>query len=707
MKIKLNGTTLDNSGLGTTLTNKGHGYLTNDATLINENGADLINVGVHTTLTNEDGSTLTNTGATLLNVHRATLTNTGAGTVLTNENSSTLVNGATLDNLDTATLTNSATVINDGTINNSASFDDTATGTVLGTGSFIQTAGGVTEIDGSFTQGALKVEGGTFTVNGPTTITGDASDAGSLTITANNTLTVEGTFTASGNLTIDSGATLDTGNFVEKAGTVVLDNGTIDPTAVEIHGGTLSGSGALIGDVVNNAEVTASGGTLDIQGNVTGGGTLVVGSGATLELDGSVSSGNTLQFTADTGVAQIDDLLNSSDHQQFNAPILNFAPGDGLDFATSGLGTFSDITNATPGTYDSSTNTTALALDDGGSLVATLTMEGNYSGTTFTVSQASGFVDVGAVCYCPGTLIQTERGQKRVEDLKIGDEVMTMSGALRPIKWIGRRSYSGRFAAGQKNILPVCVKAGALEDQVPRRDLWISPHHAMYIDGALIEAKDLVNDVSIVQLERADQVEYFHVELDTHDVIIAEGALSESFIDDDSRGIFHNAHEYPALYPKTATGIAQYCAPRLEDGYEVETVRQRIALRAGLVLADKQIGKLRGHLNRVGDNCIAGWAQNIDHPEAPVCLDIYAGGALIGQVLANRYREDLERTGIGSGRHGFEFIPPAGLALAPDAVDVRRSLDGVALEPANDAYEMKFIGSARLNDRGIIHRASC
>ena len=282
-------------------------------------------------------------------------------------------------------------------------------------------------------------------------------------------------------------------------------------------------------------------------------------------------------------------------------------------------------------------------------------------------------------CYCPGTLIQTERGQKRVEDLKIGDEVMTMSGALRPIKWIGRRSYSGRFTMGQKNILPVCIKASALEDHVPRRDLWISPHHAMYIEGVLIEAKDLVNGASIVQVERADKVEYFHVELDTHDVIIAEGALSESFIDDDSRGIFHNAHDYPALYPEAVTGIAQYCAPRLEDGYEVEAIRQRIALRAGLVLADKRIGQLRGQVNRVSDNCIAGWAQNTDHPEAPVCLDIYAGGELIGQVLANRYREDLEREDLGSGRHGFEFTPPAGLTFAPDAVNVRRSLDGIPL----------------------------
>ena len=72
----------------------------------------------------------------------------------------------------------------------------------------------------------------------------------------------------------------------------------------------------------------------------------------------------------------------------------------------------------------------------------------------------------------------------------------------------------------------------------------------MYLDGVLIEAKDLVNGVSIVQAERVEKVEYFHIELENHDVIIAEGALSESFIDDDSRGMFHNAHEYRVLYPR-------------------------------------------------------------------------------------------------------------------------------------------------------------
>ena len=62
--------------------------------------------------------------------------------------------------------------------------------------------------------------------------------------------------------------------------------------------------------------------------------------------------------------------------------------------------------------------------------------------------------------------------------------------------------------------------------------------------------------VSVVQAESVAAVEYFHIELDSHDVILAEGAPSETFIDEDSRGMFHNAHEL-RLYPRdAATGLA-------------------------------------------------------------------------------------------------------------------------------------------------------
>ena len=108
------------------------------------------------------------------------------------------------------------------------------------------------------------------------------------------------------------------------------------------------------------------------------------------------------------------------------------------------------------------------------STVLTASPDENIRGISFAPTENT------TPCYCPGTLIATEHGDVPVEDLAIGDKVMTKSGDARPIKWIGRRSYGGRFVMGRKDILPVCIKAGALDDNVPRRDLWISPHHAMY-----------------------------------------------------------------------------------------------------------------------------------------------------------------------------------------------------------------------------------
>src|SRR5262249_27980615 len=161
----------------------------------------------------------------------------------------------------------------------------------------------------------------------------------------------------------------------------------------------------------------------------------------------------------------------------------------------------------------------------------------------------------------------------------------------------------------------------------------------------------------------------------------ADGAWSETFVDDDSRGMFHNAHEYPLLYPNEHRPDVHYYAPRLSDGYVVEAIRSRIDARAGLRSANPHGSSgLRGHVDLIRPDLIAGWAQSIEYPEVPVCLDLLAGGQLLGQVLANRYRADLERAGLGSGHHGFEFIPPQGLMFSDASVEVRRSLDGAKLQ---------------------------
>jgi hypothetical protein len=146
--------------------------------------------------------------------------------------------------------------------------------------------------------------------------------------------------------------------------------------------------------------------------------------------------------------------------------------------------------------------------------------------------------------------------------------------------------------------------------------------------------------------------------------------------------MFHDACNYTELYPNEATGAARYCAPRLDDGYVIEAVRARIEARAGLRSLAPRPSRLHGSVDVANARLIAGWAQSIEHPEAPVCLDVLAGGERIGQVLANRYRADLERAGLGSGRHSFEFMLPLGMSFAGRSIEVRRSQDGAKLGPA-------------------------
>jgi hypothetical protein len=184
-------------------------------------------------------------------------------------------------------------------------------------------------------------------------------------------------------------------------------------------------------------------------------------------------------------------------------------------------------------------------------------------------------------CYRRGTLILTPAGEVPVEELAIGDRIVALAGEERPIRWIGYRAYDGRFIAGNRQVLPICVMADAMAPGVPARDLYLSPEHSLWIDGVLVQAKHLVNGATIVQAEGIDQVEYFHVELDEHDVIFADGAAAETFVDCDNRLMFANGAEYARLYPSEDRPRWQFCAERLEwDSDELTDIRAALAWRA-------------------------------------------------------------------------------------------------------------------------------
>ncbi len=183
-------------------------------------------------------------------------------------------------------------------------------------------------------------------------------------------------------------------------------------------------------------------------------------------------------------------------------------------------------------------------------------------------------------CFVRGTRIGVPGGEADVAALAIGDAVLTAAGAARPVRWIGTRSYAGRFLAANRDVQPVCIRAGALGDGLPRRDLLVSPSHAMLLDGCLVPAACLVDGAGIVRVRDLSRVDYFHVELDTHDAILAEGAATESFLDDGSRGVFHNAGSYAAGYPEALPARPAYCAPRVESGFALQAIRRRIGSAA-------------------------------------------------------------------------------------------------------------------------------
>ena len=142
-------------------------------------------------------------------------------------------------------------------------------------------------------------------------------------------------------------------------------------------------------------------------------------------------------------------------------------------------------------------------------------------------------MDAVAVCYLAGTNIRISEGERKIEGLKIGDVVYTLSGESKPIIWIGRQHF--RKDAGSdwpQALLPVRVSRFALDEHTPHRDLYLSPNHALLMDGVLIPAIYLVNGTSIVQAmpEGVEEIEYFHIELETHEVIFAEGAAAETLL---------------------------------------------------------------------------------------------------------------------------------------------------------------------------------
>ncbi len=194
-------------------------------------------------------------------------------------------------------------------------------------------------------------------------------------------------------------------------------------------------------------------------------------------------------------------------------------------------------------------------------------------------------------CFAQGTRIVTTRGLVAVEALASGDHIVLHTGdrdsavpATRPVVWLGRRTIACAGHPQPWDVQPVRVHAGAFADGIPHHDVVLSPDHAVYVDGVLVPIRYLVNDATITR-EAVDEVTYWHVELDAHDILLAEGLPAESYLDTGNRAAFANA-PVAALQPDFAVGdqrawTSHACAPLVEGGPLLTALRARLDERAG------------------------------------------------------------------------------------------------------------------------------
>jgi hypothetical protein len=327
--------------------------------------------------------------------------------------------------------------------------------------------------------------------------------------------------------------------------------GLTDPTLSGSYTVEFDPSGAIVG--ISNVDLVA---------NVTLGGVTYT----TTFGDGSVGPNSIDEAQNPGGGGNYQILLNQGVGSDSNGGSGGGGPFSGLflDFDKS-----ASQFNTTGPTYSSVTVWT-------GSGFETLTIG----------SETPGTITPAPTCYCDGTRLMTTEGEVKVEDLAVGQMLVTASGAQQPIRWIGFRKINMRLHPEPDLVQPIRIAAGALAEGVPTRDLVVSPDHGMLVDGALIPARLLVNHRSITLDSSRAVVTYYHIELEQHDIVMAEGAPSESYLDTGNRDTFENA---PVTTMKPDMSVAQRlrmpadgaCMPLVTDVDSVLPVWQRLADRAG------------------------------------------------------------------------------------------------------------------------------
>jgi hypothetical protein len=420
-------------------------------------------------------------------------------------------------------------------------------------------SGAVDEQVGGMLVGTLTVDGGTLMVEPGAWV--EVGTAGS----------ADGTY----GLVVDAGSTLTGIDGASLLPGSVLNNGTIagDFTPAYSLDGINTGliSGISLDGMENDGTFATGIDTSILVGSLTSTGTIDISAGGTLEIQQGVTG--TVTFAGDGGTLTVDQTGLANDA----LAVQGFASGDlirigggitAASFSPSGAGSGTLTATTASGTF-------------------TMPIQGSYDSAPQVVLQDGAVtVSLSLPCFAAGTRIMTRRGKVPVEKLRVGDEVATLlSQGFRPVRWLGHRTIRVADHPRPHDILPVRIPAGAFAAGVPSHDLYLSPDHAVFSDLVLIPVKHLIGHGAITQID-VESIIYWHVELDRHDVLMAEGLPAESYLDTGDRASFANGGPVARLYPKfgTLTRDAEGCAPLVVTGMALERLRASLDSRARRLL---------------------------------------------------------------------------------------------------------------------------
>jgi hypothetical protein len=383
-------------------------------------------------------------------------------------------------------------------------------------------------------------------------------DNGSLSIIGNANLAhsifdvgAGGTGSVFGSFTLDASSTALTEGVLNIGSAMINSGGTVDVDGGSLFTGSVSGSG----DYTISLD-----GTIEVGGNVTG----------------ANASANVISFS-DTGA---DTLLLDGVGTTLNATIAGFGGDNGID-----IGSLPFSTQLT-----THYNGTTLTIGSGNVAVFTIAHVNNPG--AFALADDGSGGTVLTVCYAQGTMVEAVDGEVAVEALRPGDRVMTLRGSELtpvPVIWIGHRRVNLAAHPHPRMVAPIRIDRSAFADNVPHRDLLVSPDHAILTDGKLICARQLINGATIRQDTDRNSIIYYHVELEKHAIMLAEGLPAESYLDTGNRGFFANSDQPGPLYPDltddadNAKREANSCEPFATDERSIRPVWQRLAERAGAI----------------------------------------------------------------------------------------------------------------------------